>query len=165
MLKIIVTGPESSGKTTLCKALSEHFKIPFAEESAREYLDALNRDYNQEDLLEIAKGQLQAENRMQLLDTDLITLKIWSEYKYGSCDNWILTQIEKQKSKKRFYLLCNADIPWEADPQRENPNDRECLFKIYKKEIESLGHDYFIVDGGNRTEHSISKISPLISLI
>lgn len=120
MLKTIVTGPESSGKTTLCKALSEHFKIPFAEESAREYLHALNRDYNQKDLLEIAKGQLKAENGIQLLDTDLITLKIWSEYKYGSCDNWILTQIQKQKSEKRFYLLCKPDIPWQKDPQREN---------------------------------------------
>jgi len=165
MLKIIVTGPESSGKTTLCKALSEHFKIPFAEESAREYLDALNRDYNQEDLLEIAKGQLQAENGIQLLDTDLITLKIWSKYKYGSCDKWILTQIEKQKSENRYYLLCKPDIPWEADPQRENPNNREDIFEIYKKEIASLGHDYFIVDGENRTENSVSKISPIISLI
>jgi len=165
MPKIIVTGPESSGKTTLCKALSEHFKIPFAEESAREYLDVLSGDYNQEDLLEIAKGQLQAENGIQLLDTDLITLKIWSKYKYGSCDKWILNQVEKQKSENRYYLLCKPDIPWGKDPQRENPNDREELFEIYKKEIESLGHDYFIVEGENRTENSVSKISPLISLI
>jgi nicotinamide riboside kinase len=165
MLKLIVTGPESSGKTTLCKALSEHFKIPFTEEYAREYLDGLNRDYNQDDLLEITKGQLQVESGIQLLDTDLVTIKIWSEYKYESCDSWILTQIEKQKSGKRFYLLCKPDIPWEKDPQRENPNDREDLFEIYKKEIESLEHDYFIVEGKNRTENSISKISPLISLI
>ena len=96
MPKIIVTGPESSGKTTLCKALSKHFHLPFSKEYARGYLDALNRDYNQDDLFKIAKGQLQAENEIQLLDTDLITLKIWSKYKYGSCDKWILEQIEKQ---------------------------------------------------------------------
>ena len=165
MPKIIVTGPESSGKTTLCKALSEHFKIPFAEESAREYLDVLSGDYNQEDLLEIAKGQLQAENGIQLLDTDLITLKIWSEYKYGSCNNWILEQIERQKTEKRFYLLCKADIPWEGDPQRENPNDRVELFEIYKQELDNLGHDYFIVKGENRIENSIAKISQLITKV
>ena len=165
MLKTIVTGPESSGKTTLCKALYEHFNISFTKEYAREYLDALNRDYNQKDLLEIAKGQLKAENGIQLLDTDLITLKIWSEYKYGSCDNWILTQIQKQKSEKRFYLLCKPDIPWQKDPQRENSNDREELFEIYKKEIESLGHNYFIAEAGNRIKNSISKISTVISLI
>jgi len=165
MHKIIVTGPGSSGKSTLCKALSKYFNIPFCKEYAREYLDALNRGYNQDDLLKIAKGQLQAENGIQLLDTDLVTLKVWSKYKYGSCDNWILTQIEKHKLENRFYLLCKPDIPWEKDPQRENPNDREELFEIYKKEIASLGHDYFIVEGGGRIEKSISKISPLISLI
>jgi nicotinamide riboside kinase len=164
MPKIIVTGPESSGKTTLCKALSKHFNLPFSKEYAREYLDALRKDYNEDDLLKIAKGQLQAENGIQLLDTDLITLKIWSKYKYDSCDNWILTQIEKQKSEKRFYLLCNPDIDWHADNQRENPNDRVEIFKIYKQELENLGHDYFIVEGKNRTENSTSKISSITSL-
>lgn len=165
MHKIIITGSESSGKTTLCKALSKHFNLPFSKEYAREYLDALNRDYNQDGLLKIAKGQLQAENGIQLLDTDLITLKIWSEYKYGSCNNWILEQIERQKTEKRFYLLCKADIPWQADPQRENPNNREELFGLYKEELTNLGHDYFIIEGENRTENSISKISPLTTLI
>ena len=165
MHKIIVTGPESSGKTTLCKALSKHFNLPFSKEYAREYLDTLNRDYNQEDLLKIAEGQLKSEQNIQLLDTDLITIKIWSKYKYGSCDKWILEQIEKQKSENRFYLLCKPDIPWEVDPLRENPTNRNELFKIYKKELESLEHKYFIVEGENRIENSISKISSLITII
>ena len=165
MPKIIVTGPESSGKTTLCKALSEHYDLTYIKEYAREYLTDLGRDYTQEDLLKISKEQLESENNSQLLDTDLITIKIWSKYKYGSCDNWILTQIKKQKSENRFYLLCKPDIPWEADPLRENPTNRNELFEIYKKELEALEHDYFIVEGENRTENSISKISPLISII
>ena len=165
MLKIIVTGPENSGKTTLCKALSKHFNIHFSEEYAREYIDKLDRTYNQTDLLEIAKGQLLSEHNAQILDTDLITIKIWSNYKYGNCDKWILKQIEKQKAEKRFYLLCKADIPWEGDPQRENPNDRVELFEIYKQELDNLGHDYFIVKGGNRIENSIAKISQLITKV
>ena len=165
LLKIIVIGPESSGKTTLCNALSKHFNLPFSKEYAREYLEKLNSNYTQDDLLKIAKGQLQTENGLQLLDTDLITLKIWSEYKYGSCDNWILTQIEKQKTENRFYLLCSPDIPWQADKQRENPNDREELFKIYKQELDDLEHTYFIVDGKNRIKNSILKISSITSLI
>ena len=165
LLKIIVTGPESSGKTNLCNALSKHFNLPFSKEYAREYLNTLKRDYNPDDLLKIAKGQLKTENGLQLLDTDLITLKIWSEYKYGSCDKWILEQIETQKSEKRFYLLCSPDIPWQADKQRENPNNREELFEIYKQELDDLGHKYFIVEGENRMENSILKISTLISII
>ena len=165
MLKIIVTGPENSGKTTLCKSLSKHFKIPFIEEYARGFLNELGRDYKQDDLLEIAKGQLLSEHNAQILDTDLITIKIWSNYKYGNCNQWILEQIERQKTEKRFYLLCKADIPWEGDPQRENPNDRVELFASYKQELDNLGHNYFIVEGENRIENSISKISSLITII
>ena len=163
MHKIIVIGPESSGKTTLCKALSKYFDIPFSKEFAREYLDVLNRDYNQNDLLKIAKGQLASEHNFQLLDTDLITIKIWSEYKYGNCEKWILDTIEKQKTEKRFYLLCKPDIHWEADPLRENPNNRNELFELYKKELEDLKYNYLIVKGENRVETSILKISNLIS--
>ena len=165
MPKIIVTGPESSGKTTLCKALSRHFKIPFTEEYAREYMNNLEGDYTQSHLLEIGKGQLLSEHNAQILDTDLITIKIWSKYKYGNCDKWIIEQIEKQKTEKRFYLLCKDDIPWEEDPQRENPNDRVDLFTSYKQELDNLGHNYFIVEGENRIENSISKISSLITII
>ena len=163
--KIIITGPESSGKTTLCEQLSNHFNIPFTKEFARSYIDNLDRIYMIGDLLSIGKEQLKSELNSQLLDTDLITIKIWSEYKYGRCDKWILDQIEKQKTEKRFYLLCKPDIPWQADKQRENPNDREELFEIYKQELNDLGHKYFIVKGEDRTENSISKISSITSLI
>ncbi|MAW20847.1 MAG: ATPase [Flavobacteriales bacterium] len=163
MHKVIVTGPESSGKTQLCKALSKHFKIPFTKEYARGYLTNLNRQYKKEDLLKIAKEQLQSEINSQLLDTDLITIKIWSKYKYEDCNKWILKQIQKQRSKKRFYLLCKPDIPWEADPLRENPINRDEIFEIYKRELEELKHNFFIIEGENRLENSISKISHLIS--
>ena len=167
MLKIIVTGPESSGKTTLCKEMSNQFNIPFTTEYAREYLKNKGVNYNQSDLLEIANGQFISEGglnqQLSLQDTDLITIKIWSEYKYGNCDNWILEQIAKQKSENRFYLLCKPDIPWKADPLRENPTNREELFEIYKEELEKLKHNYVIIEGEERIKNSISKISSLMS--
>ena len=102
MHKIVITGPESSGKTTLCESLSKHFKIPYSKEYAREYLQKLNRNYTQDDLTKIAKGQLNFNKNHSLLDTDLITIKIWSNYKYDRCNQWILEHIEKQKSEKQF---------------------------------------------------------------
>ena len=159
MLKIIVTGPESSGKTNLCKELSKYFKIPFTKEFAREYLTNLDKDYTQNDLSEIAKGQLASEHNFQLLDTDLITIKIWSEYKYGNCEKWILDTIEKQKTEKRFYLLCKPDIHWEADPLRENPTNRNELLEIYKQELEKLGHKFLIIKGEDRNEQAIEILS------
>ena len=165
MLKIIVTGPESSGKTTLCKALSKHYNLPFTKEFAREYLTDLGKNYLQEDLLEIAKGQLENEQlitnnqQISLHDTDLITLKIWNNYKYGNCDNWILEQIEKQKVENRFYLLCKPDLKWDYDPLRENPTNRNELLEIYKQELENLGHKFLIIKGEDRNEQAIESLS------
>lgn len=165
MLKIIVTGPESSGKTTLCKALSEHYNLPFTKEFAREYLTDLGKNYLQEDLLEIAKGQLENEQlinnnqQISLHDTDLITLKIWSDYKYGNCNNWILEQIKKQKVENRFYLLCKPDLKWDYDPLRENPTNRNELLEIYKQELENLGHKFLIIKGEDRNEQAIESLS------
>ena len=162
MLKIIITGPESSGKTTLTKAVAEHFDLSFTKEYAREYLENLNQKYRQNDLLKIAKCQLKSEEGVQLLDTDLITIKIWSNYKYGNCSNWILKKIQAQRKEKRFYLLCKPDIPWVADPLRETPNNRKYLFNLYIKELEQLQHNYSIIEGEHREKKSISKITSLI---
>ena len=165
MLKIIVTGPESSGKTTLCKAISEHYNLPFTKEFAREYLTDLGKNYLQEDLLEIAKGQFENEqltankHQISLHDTDLITLKIWNNYKYGNCDNWILEQIEKQKVENRFYLLCKPDLKWDYDPLRENPTNRNELLEIYKQELENLGHKFLIIKGEDRNKQAIESLS------
>ena len=165
MLKIIVTGPESSGKTTLCKALSEHYNLPFTKEFARVYLTDLGKNYLQEDLLEIAKGQLENEQlinnnqQISLHDTDLITLKIWSDYKYGNCTNWILEQIKKQKVENRFYLLCKPDLKWDYDPLRENPTNRNVLLEIYKQELEILGHKFFMIKGEDRNEQAIESLA------
>ena len=170
MRRIIIIGPESSGKTTLCKQLSEHFNTFFIREYARDYINNLDRDYNKKDLLEIAKGQLKLEKnnkneKLIFCDTDIITIKIWSEYKYGNCHPFILKQIEKQKSEGRIYLLCKPDIRWEVDSQRENPNNREELFEIYKSELKKLEVDYFVVYGKYRMKNSISKISRLVTNI
>ena len=155
--KIIITGPESSGKTTLCQALSKHFKIPFSKEYARQYLNVIKKKYTQTDLLIIAKTQLKSEKEAAILDTDLITIKIWSNEKYGKCDKWILEQINKQKNKNRIYLLCKPDLPWQDDPLRENPKDRMRLFEIYKKELSNLGHNYYIISKKNRDYKYLAK--------
>ena len=165
MLKIILTGPESTGKTTLCKQLSQHFQIPFVSEYALSYINNLGRRYTKKDILRIAKGQFTSEQKNKKLlfcDTDLITLKIWSCFKYNTCDSWILQKIEKQKIENRFYLLCKPDIPWKAHPQRENPNERQKLFELYKKEIENIGHKYIVVEKNKRLQTSIAKLSKYI---
>ena len=153
MHKIIVTGPESSGKTTLSKSLSEHLNSKLVNEFARDYLVNKNNTYNFENLLEIAQNQYKLENQKSKIivcDTDLITIKIWSEYKFGKCDGWILDKINAQKKEQRIYLLCKPDLKWEYDAQRENEFDRDKIFNIYKKELKNLEHKLWIVEGDNR---------------
>ena len=167
MNKIIITGPESSGKTTLSNALKKYFNTFLVTEYSREYIDQLNSKYNYEDLLKIAKQQLKNEDNTQLTtpiicDTDLITIKIWSEYKYSKCESWILQHIKKQQNESRFYLLCKPDIKWKYDPQRENQFDRKVVFDIYKKELEALKHQYFVIDNGDRLKKAINAIKKII---
>jgi NadR type nicotinamide-nucleotide adenylyltransferase len=152
VLKIAITGPESTGKSELAEKLAAHYDTLWVPEYAREYIDLLDRPYTREDILEIAKGQLRNENLLAgkasglfFCDTELIVTKIWSEVKYGTCDPWILEKIAENKYD--LFLLCNIDLPWEYDPQREHPHMRSKLFELYRNELETRSFRYFIVSG------------------
>lgn len=170
MLKIVLIGPESTGKTTLAKQLSEHYQTCWVKEYARTYIDKLDRPYIQSDLKLIAQGQLLAEakkekkaNKVLFCDTDLIVIEIWSKVKYNSCDNWILEQIQQRHYD--LYLLCGTDIPWEYDEQRENPNDRDKLFHIYEATLMDYQKKYTKIIGNKafRFETAIKIVDKLLS--
>jgi nicotinamide riboside kinase len=176
MVKIILTGPESSGKTTLAKQLSNHFNAPLIAEYARIFLEKKTPpQYFYPDLLKIAKKQLSLEYQSpnhpitQLLlicDTDLITLKIWSNVVFKKCHPWILEQLEKSAhDSQRHYLLCSPEgISWEYDPLRENPNDRDYLFQLYENELMLYKKNYSILRGGisERFETAVLEIKKLL---
>ncbi|MFT5746153.1 MAG: NadR type nicotinamide-nucleotide adenylyltransferase [Paraglaciecola sp.] len=160
MQKIILTGPESSGKTTLAQQIAAHFQTGWLPEYAREYLQNLDRPYEESDLFEIAKGQsLQEEKALEkaaltdekrvICDTSFLVLKIWSIVKYDRCHPFILKKLERQTNI--FYILCGPEIPWEYDPQREHSNDREKLYHVYRKELEKM-EAHFIEVAGSKEE-------------
>ncbi|MFZ1686918.1 MAG: ATP-binding protein, partial [Flavobacteriales bacterium] len=125
----------------------------YVSEVARDHLDALERPYIETDLLAIAKEQVELEDAIEkevtngcmVCDTDLITLRIWSEEKYGRCDPWIVQRTEERPYD--HWLLCKPDIPWEADPQRENPHDRDRLFAKYEALLRYLGKPTTVIHG------------------
>lgn len=154
--KIIITGPESTGKSTLAKQLAEHFESVYVPEFARTYIDHLNRSYREDDLIKIAKGQYDLEyffykraKRFLFCDTSMLVLKIWSEYRFEKCDPWIQEQFEMEEDG--LYVLCQTDVPWEPDPQRENPNDRQALYEIFRRELIKNKKEFIEVRGNQKT--------------
>jgi len=155
MKKIIVIGPESTGKSTLCEQLANHYKTTWCPEFAREYLLEKNGNYNFEDLLNIAMGQLEledtlinlAKNGFYFIDTDMYVMKVWCEVSFEQCHTWILKQIAKRHYD--MYLLCNIDLPWVKDELREYPdiNVRRRLYKIYKDIMINSGTRWAEISG------------------
>lgn len=154
--KIVVIGPESTGKSTLCTQLAAHYQTQWVPEYAREYLLKHGTDYRFEQLLEIAKGQLELEKaatelimdsglvdndglttgvqhpRLLFIDTDMYVMKVWCEFVFGQCHSWILDRLVEQDYD--LYLLANIDAPWVKDELREYPDfaTREKLYHHYK---------------------------------
>ncbi len=168
MKKIIFTGPESTGKTTICRAMAEYFNCSWVPEYAREYLEQLNRPYTENDLFVIAKGQWEREEQQLdhhgsflFCDTSMLVLKIWSVHKYGKCHPWISRKLEQEKPAR--YFLCAPDIPWEYDSLREHPLVRNQLFELYEIELKKLGVAYHILRG-KETERNAEVVKILRSL-
>ena len=155
--KIVVVGPESTGKSTLCEKLAQHYKTHWVKEYAREYLIKNGTDYTFENLLDVAQGQLTLEEEgiklasgqkksvsedtystftfhhsPLFIDTDMYVLKVWCEFVFDKCHTWVLNQIVERKYD--LYLLCNIDAPWVKDELREYPDlvIREKLYHHYK---------------------------------
>lgn len=149
--KIVVIGPESTGKSTLCEQLAAHYETIWCPEFAREFLLRNGSAYEYDDLLTIARGQIALEDELSLrlenqslpllengghiplfIDTDMYVMKVWCEFVFGKCHRYILDQIVAREYD--LYLLCNTDLPWVQDELREypDPETRLKLYSIYK---------------------------------
>jgi NadR type nicotinamide-nucleotide adenylyltransferase len=154
IFRVAVTGPESTGKSRLSEELALHYNTLWVPEYAREYLFGINREYTSDDILAIAKGQYKKEmdfsvsaNGLLISDTDFLVLKIWHEYKYKTCPEYIEDKLRHHRYN--LYLLMDIDLDWEYDPLREHPHMRKYFFDLYRNELEKHGFPYRIVRGKN----------------
>ena len=169
--KIVVLGPESTGKSTLCEQLAKHYDTYNCPEYARQFLTENGIKYNYIDLLTIAKGQLTLEEEFEnksienkknklVIDTDMYVMKVWCEYVFDNCHTYILEQINTRSYD--YYLLCDIDLPWTADEMREYPDNkpRQELFQIYKDILVNQNTPWGIVSGigEDRTNNAIQLI-------
>ena len=168
--KIVVIGPESTGKSTLCEQLAAHYQTTWVKEYAREYLLAHGTNYTYDDLLIIAKGQLKAEDtaidstqpqttnykpQTLFIDTDMYVMKVWCEYVFDRCHHWILNRIVERRYD--LYLLCNTDLPWVKDELREYPDPltRKKLYRYYKEAM--IGQSVPWVDISGNYEERLNR--------
>ncbi len=180
IIKVVVIGPESTGKSSLCEQLANHYNTEWVKEYAREYLLANGTEYSYDDLLEIAKGQFALENaaielvenktsnisasnstcQIILLDTNMYVLKVWCEFVFEKCHPWILNQIVENSYD--LYLLCDVDLPWVKDELREYPDleIREKLYHHYKDLLINQSTPWVNISGNyqQRLENAINAI-------
>jgi len=184
--KIAIVGPESSGKTTLSDELMMRIGGGRVSDGTRELLEELDRPYVEDDLLQLARSQAQwfedapqfamehwaavsSDDRFEsnapmepvYFDCDILNIKIWSQEKFGRVDPEIERLVRELHYDLR--LLCRPDIPWEPDPFRENPHDRDRLFEIWERELKAYGFPYVIIEG--KREDRISKAVSVVEAL
>ena len=164
-MKIAITGPESSGKTTLTKALAEALGWRSAPEYAREYLEISNGTYGFDDLEKIAEGhfdRIKNDDHDLIVDTDFIVMKVWSNVRFGKTAERIQELIELDLFD--LHIVCMPEIPWEPDPLRENPTDRDVLLKHYIDELEASSKKWITVSGSHeeRLAKALQEIQNLL---
>ena len=174
IIKVVINGPESTGKTTLTKQLAEYFNTEYVPEFARDYLqekwDSKKEVCSKEDLLVIVKEQVNLENKLSskankilFLDTNIITTINWSITHFdGYCDPWIIKQTEFLKY--HHYLITNIDIPWVKDDLRDSPNERDVMLSSLINQHHIRGLNYSIISGdrSKRLDEAIEIINNIL---
>jgi NadR type nicotinamide-nucleotide adenylyltransferase len=140
--RVVLTGSESTGKTSLTADLSRHYDAVWVPEYARSYAASKGAPLEASDVEPIAQGQIDLQDaalsragRLLLLDTDLLSTAVYARHYYGQCPDWVTQAVLTRRAD--LYLLCDIDLPWEADPQRDRPHEREQLQGLFDEALRS----------------------------
>ena len=144
-LRVVVTGSESTGKTTLAADLAAHLEAPWSRESARVYVERVARELGPSDVEPIARGQIAGEDcaiaaarGVVIHDTDLISTVVYARHYYGACPAWIVEAARERRAD--LYLLCHPDVPWVSDGlQRDRGWLREELHSHFVDALAEFG--------------------------
>lgn len=174
IVRVVLFGPESTGKTTLSKHLARHYNTVWVAEYAREYLqDKWNntrKTCENSDLIPIAIGQMRLENELAkkadkvlICDTDLLETKVYSQEYYGG---FVDPKLDKAARENEYdlYLLTYVDTPWEADDLRDRPEQRLEMFHAFEKALKAHGKNYILLKGEKeaRLKVAIAAIDKLL---
>lgn len=156
MIKVVLTGSESTGKTELARRLGEHFHVPVAEEFVRSYAAERHGKLAFSDHGPIARGQMASEDAavarardLVILDTDLASTVAYCEHYFGRCPPWI--EDEARARAAQLYLLLKPDVPWKPDGVRDRGERREEMHELFRRKLQDWGLNCVEI-GGERDE-------------
>jgi NadR type nicotinamide-nucleotide adenylyltransferase len=169
--RVVITGAESTGKTTLAQALADYYAEPWTNEFVRDYVEQLDRELQPDDLEPIARGQLAGEDAkleqaQQLIihDTNILSSIIYAKHYFKTKLDWVDKGFRERSYS--LYLLCMPDIPWEAETsQRESPEVRNQLHQTFKANLSSLKLPHIEIHGAKeaRLRQAVAIINKLLS--
>jgi nicotinamide riboside kinase len=154
--RIVVTGSECTGKTTLAHDLAAHLDVAWVPEQSRAYAESVDRELTVHDVEPIARAQRAAEeaglaearrrgDACLVLDTDLVSTVVYARHYYGSCPPWIVAEARARRAE--VYLLCDIDIPWVGDAVRDRPFAREEMNELFRSALVEFGARPCVIRG------------------
>jgi NadR type nicotinamide-nucleotide adenylyltransferase len=167
--RVVLTGSESAGKTTLARRLGDHFGVPVSAEFVRAYAAERGAKLGFNDHGSIARGQMASEDAaiarasdLVILDTDLVSTVVFCEHYFGMCPDWIRDEAKKRAAE--LYLLLKPDVPWEADGIRDRgaQEQREEMHAAFARTLKAMGLNYVELggEGDKRFAAAIQLIRP-----
>ncbi|MDL1948267.1 ATP-binding protein [Acidobacteria bacterium ACD] len=168
LLRVVVTGPESTGKTTLARILAGRFDTTWAPEAARGYLTCLGRPPSLPDIEAIARLQLESEEAaardargLLVCDTDLLATRVWSEHYFGVCPGWVAEEAARRPYD--LHLLCRADVPWVDDGLRDSPGLGPRFEDAFRRALREAGRP-FVERSGSWPEREDRAVAAILAL-
>ena len=173
LIRVVLFGPESTGKTTLSKQLAAHFNTVWTPEFLREFAqnkwDDEQKVCEPQDIITIAEGQMQLENeasksanKILICDTDLLETKVYAEAYF---EGFELPELNQAIADNHYDLYCLTyiDTPWEADDLRDRPELREQMFIKFENALIAHRKNYVLLKGNKETrlKNAISYIDEL----
>jgi NadR type nicotinamide-nucleotide adenylyltransferase len=170
MLKIAVVGPESTGKSTMSAYLAAYYQTVWVPEYAREYCEKMGSPPTIDDEVNMFWGQIalekkltpKASNNILICDTTIITVKVWCDALFGYSPQEVLDELPRHHYD--LYLLMDIDLPWQDDPLRDFPNQREHFLHVWQQELQALNARYVIISGigQQRYDHAVTAIEAFL---